>query len=454
MTASAKPRLLIVEDDEDIRAQMRWALADDYEVALAADRESAVAAFAEHQPVVTVLDLGLPPRPSDPTEGLATLGALLASDPKARIVVATGQGEKQNALDAIGGGASDFFSKPVDLDTLRLVLRRHAYVAGLEREHQIEHDERTTTAFEGMLGASPAMTTVFTLVTKTAPTSAPVLILGESGTGKEMVAQALHRQSPKRNGPFVALNCSAIPENLLESELFGHERGAFTGAHAMRKGLIESAAGGTLFLDEIGELPAPLQVKLLRFLQEKKFQRVGGRQEMASDARVISATNANLQEAVANGTFREDLYFRLAVVVIKVPPLRERGDDVTLIARDFLKRYGQEHGKTRLTFAPDAIRALCRHSWTGNVRELQNRVNRAVIMADGRRVTADDLELTHAVDTEAPPTLRSVREQAEREMVVGALRRHRGKIAAAASELGISRPTLYELMEKLGIERA
>jgi two-component system NtrC family response regulator len=294
---------------------------------------------------------------------------------------------------------------------------------------------------------------VFTVIRKTGPTNAPVLVLGESGTGKEMVAQALHRQSPKRNGPFVALNCSAIPENLLESELFGHERGAFTGAHTTRKGLVESAAGGTLFLDEIGDLPAPLQVKLLRFLQEKKFQRVGGRTEIASDARMIAATNANLQDAVATGAFREDLYFRLAVVVIKVPPLRERGDDVMLLAREFLRRYGSEQAKGRLGFAPDALQALSRHAWTGNVRELQNRVHRAVIMADGKRVTAEDLELRHLFDEPAPPTLRAVREQAERDLVVGALQRHQGKISAAAVELGISRPTLYELMEKLEIAR-
>ena len=448
------PSLLIVEDDEDIRAQMRWALADEYAVVLAADRGTAITAFEAHQPVVTILDLGLPPWPGDPTEGLATLTAILAEHPRARVVVATGQGEKRNALDAIGAGACDFFTKPVDLDLLRIVLQRHAFVAGLEEEHHAARDGQAGAIFEGMIGASPAMATVFTLVTKAAPTTAPVLILGESGTGKEMVAQALHRQSQKRNGPFVALNCSAIPENLLESELFGHERGAFTGAHAMRKGLIESAAGGTLFLDEIGDLPALLQVKLLRFLQEKTFQRVGGRQEIASDARVISATNANLHEAVAAGTFREDLYFRLAGVVIDIPPLRERGNDVTLIAGTFLKRCGREHGRTRMTFAPEAIKALCRHTWPGNIRELQNRVNRAVIMADGSRVAAADLELAHVVHADAPPTLRSVREQAERELIVEALRRHRGKVAAAALELGVSRPTLYELMAKLDIERA
>jgi two-component system NtrC family response regulator len=280
-----------------------------------------------------------------------------------------------------------------------------------------------------------------------------VLILGESGTGKEMVARALHRRSPQGSGPFIAINCNSIPENLLESELFGHEKGSFTGAHAQRKGHIESAAGGTLFLDEIGELPASVQVKLLRFLQEKRFQRVGGRQEIASDARVIAATNVNLQEAVTRGTFREDLYFRLAVVVVKVPALRERGEDVVVVAKEFLHRYASEHKKARLAFSPDAVRALSIHAWPGNIRELQNRVQRAVIMAEGKRVTAADLELGEALDGAPPQTLKEAREGLEREIVQDALRRHQGKITSAAAELGISRPTLYELMEKLGIAR-
>jgi two-component system NtrC family response regulator len=280
-----------------------------------------------------------------------------------------------------------------------------------------------------------------------------VLILGESGTGKEMVAQALHHRSSRSSGPFVAINCNTIPENLLESELFGHEKGAFTGADAQRKGHIESAAGGTLFLDEIGELPASVQVKLLRFLQEKCFQRVGGRQEIQSDARVLAATNRNLRESAADGKFREDLYFRLAVVVVKVPPLRERGDEIILMSKAFLRDYGIEHAKTGLTFAPDALRALSLHSWPGNVRELQNRVQRAVIMADGKRVTARDLELTDALIALPPQTLKEARESVERQRIQDALRRHRGKITSAAVELGVSRPTLYELMEKLGIPR-
>jgi two-component system NtrC family response regulator len=402
---------------------------------------------------VTLLDLGLPPRPNDPEEGLGVLSAVLALDPLAKVIVVSGQGDKQNALRAVGAGAYDFLCKPVDMDELRLVLQRCVYVAELEQEYRVMQHSARPDVFEDMLGANPQMQAVFDFIRKVAPTNAPVLILGESGTGKEMVAQALHRRSAQTGGPFVAINCNSIPENLLESELFGHEKGAFTGADRQRKGHIETAAGGTLFLDEIGELPASVQVKLLRFLQEKCFQRVGGRQEIPSDARVLAATNRNLQESVAGGKFREDLYFRLAVVVVKVPPLRERGDDIILVAKDFLHNYGVEHAKPGLTFAPDALRALSLHRWPGNVRELQNRVRRAVIMADGKRVTANDLELTDALSALPPQTLKEARESVEREMVQDALRRHRGKITSAALELGISRPTLYELMEKLGIAR-
>jgi len=448
-----KTRLLIVEDDEDIRTQMKWALGAGYEVLTAGDRAGALATFTTERPAVTLLDLGLPPRPNDPDEGLAVLSAILALDPLAKVIVVSGQGEKQNALRAVGAGAYDFLCKPVDMDELTLVLQRCVYLAELEQEYRAMQAGAQADMFEEMLGASSQMRAVFDFIRKVAPTNAPALILGESGTGKEMVAQAIHRRSTQSGGPFVAINCNAIPENLLESELFGYEKGAFTGAQTQRKGHIESAAGGTLFLDEIGELPAQVQVKLLRFLQEKCFQRVGGRQEIASDARVVTATNKNLQEYTASGKFREDLYFRLAVMVVKVPALRERGDDVVLVAKAFLQGYGAEHGKPGLTFAPDALRALGLYRWPGNVRELQNRVRRAVIMADGKRVMARDLELADAVGELPPQTLKEAREGVEREMVQEALRRHRGKITSAAVELGISRPTLYELMEKLGIGR-
>jgi two-component system, NtrC family, response regulator len=449
----SQPTLLIVEDDEDIRTQMKWALAVEYDVAVAWDQMSAHEAFTSRRPVATLLDLGLPPRPNDPDAGMATLGSLLAIDPAAKIIIVSGQAERHNALRAVGAGAYDFLTKPVDMDELRLVLQRCTYVAELEHEYRALQQSRRVESFEGMIGVSPKMQAVFTFVRKVAPTTAPVLILGESGTGKEMVAQALHRRSGQKHGPFVAINCNAIPENLLESELFGHEKGAFTGAHTQRKGHIEAAAGGTLFLDEIGDLPPAVQVKLLRYLQEKRFQRVGGRQEMASDARVIAATNLNLQESVAKGTFREDLYFRLAVVVVQTPPLRERDDDVSLLATAFLQQFGEQHGKGSLTFTPDAWRGITSHGWPGNVRELQNRVQRAVIMAEGRRVTAADLELGGVGSARPVQTLREAREDVERELIQEALKRHAGKITAAAVELGISRPTLYELMEKLGIER-
>ena len=449
----SKPKLLLVEDDEDIRTQMKWALASDYDVSTAGDGTEAVAAFSSNRPIVTLLDLGLPPRPNESEEGLATLAALLELDPSSKVIIVSGQAEKENALRAVGAGAYDFLCKPVQIDELKLVLQRCVYVAELEQEFRAMQVAQQPDGYEGMLGASSQMQALFTFIRKVGPTTAPVLILGESGTGKEMVARALHRKSSQSTGPFIAINCNAIPENLLESELFGHERGAFTGAHAQRKGHIESASGGTLFLDEIGELPAAVQVKLLRFLQEKRFQRVGGRQEIQSDTRVLAATNVNLEDAVAKGTFREDLYYRLAVLVVKVPALRERADDVMMLAKEFLHRYGSANGKPRLAYAPDAIRALRAHEWTGNVRELQNRVQRAVIMADGKRVTADDLELSAVLQGAPAQTLREARERLEREIVQDTLRRHGGKITTAAVELGISRPTLYELMEKLGIAK-
>ena len=306
-----------------------------------------------------------------------------------------------------------------------------------------------------MLGTSPQMQAAFTLIRKVAATDASVLLLGESGTGKEMAAAAIHRRSMRRDGPFVAINCNAIPENLLESELFGHEKGAFTGAHIQRKGMIETASGGTLFLDEIGELPPAIQVKLLRFLQEQRLQRVRGRQEIQIDTRLVTATNADLKEMIDAGKFREDLYFRLAVVTIRLLPLRDRGEDVVLLAREFLQRYAGQSGRTKLVFAPDAVRAMTRYSWPGNVRELQNRVKRAIIMTSGARVTAKDLELERGQDvaSSSTPTLRQARENVEREMIQQALKRNSGKITSAAAELGISRPTLYELMEKLRITK-
>jgi len=447
-----KPKLLLVDDDDEIRTQIKWALGEEYDLLIAGDRVQAVHLFREHRPAATLLDLGLPPQPNDVEEGLATLREILLADSSAKVIIVSGQGEKQNALRAVGEGAYDFLCKPVEMEELKLVLRRCIYVGQLEKEFFDLQQNRRVDDFEQMLGSSPQMQAVFSFIRKVGPSTAPVLILGDSGTGKEMAALAIHRRSPSKKGPFIPINCNAIPENLLESELFGHEKGSFTGAHMQRKGLIETAAGGTLFLDEIGDLPAPIQVKLLRFLQEQTFQRVGGRQEIKIDTRVVAATNLNLKQAVAEGKFREDLYYRLAVVVLALPPLRERGDDICLLATEFLQRYSVRNGKSGLVFTPETLRAINRHSWPGNVRELQNRIQRAVIMANGKRVTVSDLELEGLAPLPLS-TLREAREEVEKELVEQALRRHGGKITAAATELGISRPTLYELMEKLGVIR-
>jgi two-component system, NtrC family, response regulator len=446
-----KAKVLIVDDDEEIQVQMKWAL-QDYTVLFAQDRASAVNVFRTERPDVTLLDLGLPPHPNDSEEGLTALGALLAIDNTAKVIIISGQGEKKNALQAVGAGAYDFLCKPIEMEELKFLLRRCIYVVNLEREYRRLEQNVRTDGFEDMLGSSPQIQGVFAYIRKVAKAEAPVLLLGESGTGKEMAALAIHRRSARKDGPFIAINCNAIPETLLESELFGHEKGAFTGAHAQRKGFMESAAGGTLFLDEIGELPPAVQVKLLRFLQEQRFQRVGGRVEIQIDTRVVAATNVDLKQAVAKGKFREDLFFRLAVVVIKLPPLRDRGEDVDLLAREFLQQFAAQCDKGSLRFSPDAIRAIKRHTWPGNVRELQNRIKRAVIMADGKRVTAHDLELTGAVGIPAG-TLKEARENTERELIEQTLKRHSGKISSAAAELGVSRPTLYELMDKLGISR-
>jgi two-component system NtrC family response regulator len=369
-----------------------------------------------------------------------------------KAVVITGQNDREHALRAIAAGAYDFLCKPVNTDELKMLLKRCFYVAQLERENREMQQALGDGTFEGMLGTSPKTQEMFSAIRKVATTEAPVLLLGESGTGKEKAALALHCRSARHVGPFVAINCAAIPDTLLESELFGHEKGAFTGAHVQRKGHIETANGGTLFLDEIGELPALLQVKLLRFLQEQKLTRVGGREEIQTDVRVIAATNANLKSQISEGKFREDLFYRLAVVTINLPPLRERGDDAKLIAQVFLQRFAAENRKSNLTFHPDALRALNRHTWPGNIRELENRVKRAVIMADGKRITVDDLELTQ-LGGERPVTLKEARESVERETIQQVLQRHSGKVSSAAVELGVSRPTLYELMEKLGINR-
>jgi two-component system NtrC family response regulator len=451
-----KPKILIVDDDEAIRTQMKWALSERYEVHFAEDRKAAVETFEANSPEVTLLDLGLPPRPNECDEGLAVLSDILAIDNTAKVIIISGQGERPNAIEAVGAGAYDFLCKPVEMEELRILLQRCIHVVELEKEYRKLQRSQCSDVFEDMLGTSPQMQAVFALIRKVATTNAPVLFLGESGTGKEMAAAAIHRRSTRKEGPFIAINCNAIPESLLESELFGHEKGAFTGAHVQRKGLLETASGGTLFLDEIGELPPAIQVKLLRFLQEQRLQRVGGRQEIQVDTRLVAATNADLKELINNGKFREDLYFRLAVVTIRLLPLRERGEDVVFLAREFLQRYANQNGRSKVVFTPEALRAMSRYSWPGNVRELQNRVKRGVIMASGSRITANDLELERvqmSAMSSSATTLRQAREHVEREMVQQALKRNSGKITSAAADLGISRPTLYELMEKLGIAK-
>lgn len=445
-----KPHILLVDDDEDIRSQLRWALTAEFEVSEAEDRTSALRSFREKKPEVVLVDLGLPPHPGTPQEGMALLAQILETDSATRVIVISGQGEKENALKAIGEGAYDFFCKPVNVDELKTIIGRAFQVGRLEREFQSQQQELATEGFADMLGKSPAIKQVFTTIRKLDSASAPVLVLGESGTGKEVVALTIHRRSARAKGPFVAINCGAIPETLIESELFGHERGAFTGAHTQRPGRIEMAQGGTLFLDEIGELPLALQVKLLRFLQEQQIERVGGRKAIQVDTRVIAATNVNIDKAMLEGTFREDLFYRLAVVVIKLPPLRDRDTDVVILAEAFLKRFGSEQGKNRLRFSKEALVALQQYPWPGNVRELENRVKRAVIMCDDQRVTPENLSLATGP---APLNLREARDQLEREMLSKALRKHRGKISPAAAELGISRPTFYEMMEKLGIQK-
>jgi two-component system, NtrC family, response regulator len=450
---TTNPRLLIVDDDEEIRSQMKWALTQDYEVFLAEDRSSAVDVLRSKRPQVVLLDLGLPPLPADPSEGLAALSDLLGSDAKAKVIIITGQGDKANALKAIGSGAYDFLVKPAQIDELKIILRRAFYVAQLEREcHDIQQRVSMDT-FEGMLGTSSQMQDVFSTIKKVATADAPVLILGESGTGKEMTALAIHRRSRRKDGPFIPINCSAIPETLLESELFGHEKGSFTGAHMQRMGRIETAAGGTLFLDEIGELPLAIQVKLLRFLQEQRIERVGGRKQIEIDTRVIAATNVDLKKGMADGKFREDLYYRLAVVVMRLPSLRERIGDIPLLAQAFLQRFTPANRKSALKLDLQAMAALEEYAWPGNVRELENRVKRAVIMADGPKITLADLELAAPSNPTPNRNLRLAREELERQMTQQALFRHNGNISSAALDLGISRPTLYELMEKLGIKR-
>lgn len=438
---------------------MKWALSQDYEVFVAEDRPGALAAFRQNRPPVVLLDLGLPPHPGAPDEGLAALAELLLQDRSAKIIIITGQSEKENAIRAIGEGAYDLLCKPIQMEELKVILKRALYVALLEKDYRQAQENFKGEGLEDMLGTSPQMQAVFDAIRKIAMSDAPVLLQGESGTGKELASRAIHRLSRRKTGPFIPINCGAIPGTLIESELFGHEKGSFTGAHVQRLGRIEMAQGGTLLLDEIGELPLSLQVKLLRFLQEQSIERVGGRKEIQVDARVIAATNIDLKKAVQEGKFREDLYYRTAVVTIRIPPLRERAGDAQLLAQNLLLNLTRENDRKPLKLSAEACRAIERYQWPGNVRELENRVRRAFIMAEGRQITAQDLELASAEEPAKTPlqrgcgTLKEAREAVEREMIEQTLRRNNGNISAAASDLGVSRPTFYELMEKLGVKR-
>lgn len=448
-----KEKLLIVEDDTELSTQMKWGLSQDYQIFLAEDRPSALKIFEKEQPQVLVLDLGLPPKPIGVEEGFQVLDEVLCHNQLSKIIIITGRHEKEHALAGIGRGAYDFLIKPVHLEELQVIIGRAFHIARLESEHRELQKRVQGDVFEKMLGTSSQMLNVFEMINKVASTDASVLIVGESGTGKELAARAIQSRSMRREEPFVAINCGAIPETLLESELFGHEKGSFTGAHIQRKGWIETAQGGTLFLDEIGEIPPHLQAKLLRFLQDQRIERVGGREEIFVDVRVLAATNTDLEQALKDGRFREDLYYRLGVVVISLPPLRERNGDILFLARTFLQQFSSENNKQIEAFSPQAVRAMERHSWPGNIRELENRVKRAVIMADGRMVTPEDLELTSPDASYNGKSLKEAREALERDMVHRALARNKGNLTRTASELGISRPSLYDLMDKLGIER-
>ncbi|HSR70107.1 MAG TPA: PEP-CTERM-box response regulator transcription factor [Acidobacteriota bacterium] len=450
---SEQTKLLIVDDDEDLSSQLKWGLIDDYQILLADSRPRALEIARKEQPEAVTLDLGLPPEANNVSEGMNALGQLLEAVQGVKVVVITGQDEKKHALAAIQQGAYDFLAKPVEIEELKVILKRAVYLRRLEVEHRKLRKHFREDSFQGMLGSSPQMQQVFTAIRKVAASTAPVLIVGESGTGKELAARAIHNLSGRSNGAFVPINCGAIPENLLESELFGHEKGAFTGAHAQKKGQIETARGGSLFLDEVGELPSHLQVKLLRFLQEGVIQRVGGRKEIAVDVRVISATNADLEAMMGEGSFRDDLYYRLAVIVIPLPNLQKREGEILPLAKSFLDRYADENAKKIKGFSAKAVAAMETHAWPGNVRELENRVRRAVIMADKANITPDDLGLEGGHAKYEGLSLKAAREALEKDMVDRALARNQGNVSRAAADLEISRPTLYELMDKLNVER-
>ena len=449
MSENRRP-LLIVEDDPALQKQMRWAF-EQYEAVVASDRESAIAQLRRYEPAVVTMDLGLPPQPDDPSEGFKLLEEIHGLAPDTKVIVLTGQNDRVNALKAIGLGAHDFCTKPFEPELLTWTIDRAFRVHELQEENRRLQLATQSPAMTGIITRDPEMQRLCRTIEKVAPTSATVLILGDSGTGKELFARALHDLSPRRGNRFVAINCAAIPETLLESELFGYEKGAFTGAGKQSIGKIETAHNGTLFLDEIGDLPFSLQAKLLRFLQERVIERIGGRQEIPVDVRIVCATHQSLKDHIVAGKFREDLYYRLAEIVVEVPPLRARKADAALLAHSFVRRFAAEQRRGAMTLLPDAIDAIESHPWPGNVRELENVIKRAVIMADGAKIGAGDVGLAvKEVDGDVL-NLRQVRDEAERAAVVRVLARVNGNLSKAAEMLGVSRPTLYDLMDRFGL---
>ncbi|MBT5047933.1 MAG: PEP-CTERM-box response regulator transcription factor [Rhodospirillaceae bacterium] len=440
-----KRKLLVVDDDTGIQRQLRWSF-EGYDVEVAGDREEALVRFRAEMPAVCTVDLGLPPDPDSPNEGFLIVEEMLKLAPETKIIVVTGQDDHKYAIEAIGKGAYDFYHKPIDSAELAMIIDRAYYVYELEEENRRLQQGRSTTPLSGVVTSSNEMIKVCRFIEKVAPNDVTVLLLGESGTGKELLAKAVHELSNRSAKPFAAINCAAIPETLLESELFGHEKGAFTGAVKQTKGKIEMADGGTLFLDEIGDVPLPLQVKLLRFLQERVIERIGGRQQISVDVRIVCATNQNLEELMAVGQFREDLFYRLSEIVVDIPPLRDRAGDPEVLAHAFLAKFNAEQGRNVRGFSAASLTALAEHEWPGNVRELENRIKRSVIMSDGKRITPVDLDLAEPEFIPEVLNLAQAREEAERREIPRALSRVEGNITRAAKLLGVSRPTLYDLL--------
>ena len=442
--------LLVVEDDPGLQKQMRWSL-DDYETVVAGDRESALSLLRRHEPAVVTLDLGLPPDADGASEGLATLSQILALMPQTKVIVVTGNQDRTNAVRAVGLGAYDFCQKPFDPEVLGLIVQRAFRLHALQQENKLLQQSQDS-PIQGVITSDPAMLKICRSVERVAPSDATVALLGESGTGKELFARALHQMSPRANKKFVAINCAAIPENLLESELFGYEKGAFTGANKQTRGKIEFADGGTFFLDEVGDLPMALQAKILRFLQERVLERIGGREEIAVDVRIVCATHQNLKRLIDEGRFREDLFYRLSEIVFTIPPLRERPGDAALIAQALMQKFSLQQGRSLVGFKQDALEAIDAYGWPGNVREMENFIKRAVIMADGSQISLEDLSLTDMV--KEPVNLREVRDDAERKAIIKVLSRVDGNMLRAAELLGVSRPTLYDLINRHGLKQS